>query len=182
MRVSALSTATLAVLIGLWGASTPPAQAIRLADGTVSFEKPPDLVSVTSPYKNVDLWGATYFFSISLPLNAGEPLQKVTINQVEGVENIEFKLKETYAFEGKNWNGGEKITLGEVTRDKEKKTISVTFNPPVPPGKTFTIALRPVRNPFSSGVYLFGVTAFPAGEKPYGLYLGVGRLHFYRFH
>lgn len=30
-----------------------------------------------------------------------------------------------------------------------------------------------------SGVYLFGVTAFPAGEKSHGQFIGFGRLHFY---
>lgn len=179
MRGATIFKTTLAALALMWGVSTPSSRAIQLADGTVYFDKAPDLVAVTTPYKSIYTPRTTYFFTISLPTNAGVPLQRVTINQIEGIENIQFKLKDTYAFEGKGWDGDQKVTLGEVTRDKEKPTISVNFNPPVPPGKTVTIALRAVRNPFSSGVYLFGVTAFPAGEKAYGLYLGVGRLQFY---
>ncbi len=179
MRGATAFTATLAILALIWSQTTPSSMAIQLANGTVYFDKAPDLVSVTSPYKSIDTPGTTYFFTISLPANAGEPLQRVTISQIDGIEDIQFLLKETYAFEGKGWDGDRKVTLGEVTRDKEKPTIAVTFNPPVPPGKTVTIALHAIRNPFSSGVYLFGVTAFPAGEKAYGLYLGVGRLQFY---
>jgi Protein of unknown function (DUF2808) len=55
----------------------------------------------------------------------------------------------------------------------------VQFNPPVQPGRKVTIALSPQRNPAYSGVYLFGVTAFPTGEKSHGQFLGFGRLHFY---
>jgi len=54
----------------------------------------------------------------------------------------------------------------------------VTFDPPVTPGKR-SIGLRPVRNLRFSGVYLFGVTAYPVGEKSHGQFLGFGRLHFY---
>lgn len=180
MPIPSLFGATLAVLAGMWGVFSPSAQAIRFPDGRVSFDKAPDLVAVETTFQDVNVWGATYFFTLRLPANAGEPLQRVTINQIEGSEDIRFELKQTYAVEGTGWHEGQKLTVGEVTRDKEKHAVSVTFNPPVPPGQTFTIALRPVRNPFFDGVYLFGVTAFPAGEKPYGLYLGVGRLHFYR--
>jgi hypothetical protein len=180
MRISIILGATLAALASLRGAYCPSAQAIQLADGTVSFDKPPDLVSVSTTFQDVNVWGVTYFFTISLPSNAGEPLQQVTINQVEGLDDIRFSLKETYAVEGTGWHSGKRLTLGEVTKDKEKHAVLVKFNPPVPPGTTFTLALRPERNPFDDGVYLFGVTAFPVGEKPYGLYLGVGRLHFYR--
>ena len=74
---------------------------------------------------------------------------------------------------------GTKLKLGEVTREKDTKTVLVTFDPPVPPGKTITIGLRPVKNPMFSGIYLFGVTAFPQGEKSHGQFLGFGRLHFY---
>nr|WP_199755917.1 DUF2808 domain-containing protein [Chroococcidiopsis cubana] len=45
------------------------------------------------------------------------------------------------------------------------------------PGTTVTVALRAKRNP-SGGIYLFGVTAFPTGEKSSGQFLGYGRLHF----
>jgi hypothetical protein len=51
----------------------------------------------------------------------------------------------------------------------------VVFEPAIAPGKTVTVALRPVQNPNFPGVYLFGVTAFPPGEKVHGQFLGFGR-------
>ena len=63
--------------------------------------------------------------------------------------------------------------------DEDQQSVTLTFDPPVAPGNTVTIALEPERNPRRSGVYLFGVTAYPSGEKTYGQFLGYGRLHFY---
>ena len=179
MRVSTIFRTTLAVTASLWGVAVSPTQAIQLADGRVSFEKPPSLVKTTTTYNDTSVLGATYYFTLELPENAGEPLQRVTIHQRQGVDDIRFKLEDTRAFEGTPRHKGERLTVTEVTKDSQTKTISVVFNPPVTPGKTFTIGLRPVRNPETGGAYIFGVTAFPAGEKPYGLYLGVGRLQFY---
>ncbi|MDZ4877634.1 MAG: hypothetical protein CLLPBCKN_007069 [Chroococcidiopsis cubana SAG 39.79] len=53
----------------------------------------------------------------------------------------------------------------------------IAFDPPVSPGTTVTVALRAESNP-DGGIYLFGVTAFPAREKSSGQFLGYGRLHF----
>ena len=136
-------------------------------------------MGATTTYNETDVWGARYYFTLSIPENAGEALGRVTINQRQGFETIDFKLKNTQAFVGTPRNQGERLTLQAVTQDPQSPTISVTFAPPVQPGTTVTIELRPVRNPSLSGVYIFGVTAFPAVENPYGLYLGVGRLQFY---
>lgn len=175
MRIATLLGTTLTLFAG---AIAPQiAQAVQLRDGTVYFVQPPDLVAATTTFKGVSAWGATYYFTINVPANAGEPLQRVTIAQRDGSDNIRFKLDDSRAFEGTRDRRGEKLTLGEVIRDRE--TVTVNFNPPVTPGKTITIGLRPVRNPLFSGVYLFGVTAFPPGEKAHGQFLGFGRFHFY---
>lgn len=154
-------------------------QGVQLQDGKVYFVQPPELVAATTTFKDVNVWGATYYFTLNVPQNAGEPLQRVTINQHEGTSDIRFDLKDSRAFEGTRDRKGTKIKLGEVTREKDTQTVSVNFEPPVPPGKTITIGLRPVKNPMFSGIYLFGVTAFPPGEKSHGQFLGFGRLHFY---
>lgn len=179
MRTTTLFGATLALVTSFGGVALQSSQAVQLADGTVSFEKSPRLLGATTTHNQIYAWGATYYFTLELPENAGEPLRQVTINQRQGFDNIRFKLTDSRAFEGTPRNKGERLTLAEVTQNAETKAISVTFDPPVMPGKTVTVGLRPVRNPWVGGVYLFGVTAFPAGEKPYGLYLGVGRLQFY---
>ena len=179
MHVLSIFSATLAALTSLWGFAAPSTQAIQLANGRVSFKKAPDLISATTTYNETNVWGARYYFSLSIPENAGEALGRVTINQRQGFEEIEFKLKDTQAFVGTPRHKDQRLTLKDVTKEPQSPTISVTFEPPVKPGTTVTIELRPTRNPRFSGVYIFGVTAFPAVENPYGLYLGVGRLQFY---
>ncbi|HIK04022.1 MAG TPA: DUF2808 domain-containing protein [Trichormus sp. M33_DOE_039] len=175
----------LAVLLGTAIATTAfmgaysQSQAVQLQDGTVYFVQPPRLVEAATTYNEVYVWGATYYFTISLPENASEPLHKITINQREGVDNIRFDLDSTIAFEGTRSRRGQRIGLKEVSSDRQTRTVSLTFEPSVSPGKTITIGLKPWQNPTSAGVYLFGVTAFPLGEKTHSQFLGFGRLHFY---
>lgn len=176
MRLATIFGTTLALTVGIGGV-TAELEAIQLRDSIVYFVQPPDLVEATTTFNSVNIWGATYYFTINLPENAGEPLQRVTITQKEGTDNIRFDLEDSRAFIGTRSDKGARLALGSVTN--EKKTVSVTFAPPVTPGQTVTIGLRPVHNPRSSGVYLFGVTAFPPGEKSHGQFLGFGRLHFY---
>lgn len=179
MRVSTLLGTTLVLITAIGGVTAQMTQAVQLRDGTVSFVQPPDLVEATTTFKGVNEWGATYYFTLNVPENAGEPLQRVTITQQEGTSDIRFDLEDSRAFVGTRHRKGTRLTLGQVTRDSKTQTVSVTFDPPVPPGKTVTIGLRPVKNPMFSGIYLFGVKAFPQGEKAYGQFLGFGRLHFY---
>jgi hypothetical protein len=186
MRVAILFGITLSLAISIGEVSVPVTQAVQLRDGKVYFVEPPKLVSATTTYKDVNFWGATYYFTINVPENAGESLQKVTIAQREGAENIRYNLNDTRAFEGTSdaYDGlrlrkESRLTLGAVTDERETRTVTVNFEPPVTPGQTVTIALRPVSNPSFSGVYLLGVTAFPVGEKSHGQFLGFGRFQFY---
>lgn len=178
MRVTTLLGTTL-TLITAMGVTAQVTQAVQLQDGTVSFVQQPDLVEATTTLKGVNEWNATYYFTVNIPQDAGEPLQRVTINQQEGTSDIRFNLEDSRVFEGTRHRKGTQLKLGEVTQERKTQTVSVTFDPPVPPGKTITIGLRPVKNPMFSGVYLFGVKAFPQGEKSSGQFLGFGRFHFY---
>jgi hypothetical protein len=178
MRIAGLLGTTLAVALSI-GATAQVTQAVKLQDGRIYFVQPPDLVAATTTFNSVKEWGATYYFTIAIPEKAGEPLQRVTIKQQEGADNIRYRLKKSRAFEGTRHDRGTPIKLGEVTSDRDNQTIVVNFEQPIPPGKTITIGLKPAENPFNSGVYLFGVTAFPAGEKSHGQFIGFGRLHFY---
>lgn len=179
MRVATIFGTTLALLAGIGELADGLATAVQLRDGTVYFVQPPDLVQATTTFNSVNVWGSTYYFTINIPKNAGEPLQRVTITQRSGTGNIRYDLDDTRAFIGTRNRKGSRLTLGSVIRERETRTVFVNFNPPVTPGQTVTIGLRPVRNPRYSGVYLFGVTASPPGEKSHGQFLGYGRLHFY---
>ncbi|BAY07233.1 DUF2808 domain-containing protein [Calothrix sp. NIES-2098] len=179
MRVAVILSIAIATVTGLVGYTLKPSPAIQLQDGTVYFAEPPRLVSATTTYNEVYVWGATYYFTLNLPENAGEPLQKVTINQREGLDYVRFDLKNTVAFAETSSHTKQKLGLKDATSDRKTRTTSLIFDPPVDPGKTITIALQPRQNPSVSGVYLFGVTAFPAGKKSHGQFLGYGRLTFY---
>lgn len=146
---------------------------------TAYFTQPPRLVKASTTYNRVNELGAVYYFTINLPENAGETLQTITIQQRESIEYIRFQLDKSVAFEGTASQEGQKLELKDISSDQKTQTVTLVFNPPVSPGKNITIGLKPRQNPRSSGVYLFGVTAFPTGEKPHGQFLGFGRLHFY---
>jgi Protein of unknown function (DUF2808) len=176
--LSAWLSAGLIASIGILAAPSSTG-AIQLADGTVYFASPPQLGPVSTTNSAVYAWVVTYYFTLVVPDKAGEPLGKVTIEQSEGSDRIRFSPKEIRAFTGTRDRKAAQLSLGEVIADRKSQTVTVNFDPPVPPGQTVTIALSPDRNPLYGGVYLFGVTAFPVGEKTHGQFLGFGRLHFY---
>jgi hypothetical protein len=167
-------------LSGLFLLSTSSVLGIQLGDGRTAFTGSPRLLNAVTTFSNVQVWSAKYYFTLDLPENIGEPLQKVSFQQKESPEIINFYLDKTFAFSGTPSNRGEDIPIQESVLNPEDNSITVIFARPVPAGKTLTVGLRPVRNPNYGGVYLFGVTAFPAGENPVGMYLGAGRLQFYQ--
>lgn len=156
-----------------------PALAVQFADGRTSFAKSPRLVNMVTTQNSARVWFARYYVTIDLPSDIGEPLQQVTIQQRQGFETIRYRIDRTSAFEGTPRQRGEAIAIANATFDRDQQQVTVTFDPPVPPGRTVTIGLVPTRNPDFDGIYLFGITAYPVGEQPIGLYLGVGRLQFY---
>lgn len=168
--------ANLATTVLLGSLVQASAQAIELADGTTYFANVPRLENARTTYNSARVFGATYYFTLHVPDDAGEPLQRVVFNQQQGVDPISFNLKRTQAY--MNQQKKQLLPIAEASTD-EKGSISIFFDPPISPGETITIGLRPYRNPRSSGVYLFGVTAFPQGEQAHGQFLGYGRLHFY---
>ena len=178
MRFAIIFSTLLTCIIGIEISASRFTQAVQLRDGKVYFVQTPRLVKATTTFDDVNIWGATYYFTVEIPSDAGEPLQKVTINQHSGLDDINFDLEDSFAISKSNGKK-QKLPL-QITEKPKSKTVSVTFDPAIEPGKTITIALKPVRNPSVEGVYLFGVTAFPKGEQSHGQFLGYGRLHFYR--
>ena len=181
ISVLALATATSVLLVEFSASLTSisSVQAVQLRDGKTYFTQPPTLVDTETTINAVYAWGATYYFTLKLPENAGEPMQRVTIHQYEGGENIGFDLKESFV--STIAPSGEKKRLdAEITLSaSDPRMVTITFTPPIPPGNAIAIGLRPYNNPRYSGIYLFGVTAFPVGESSHGQFLGYGRLQFY---
>lgn len=147
---------------------------------TAYFSKAPRLLGASVTFNGVRVRNAKYYFNIELPKDAGTNLQQIAIAQRQGQENIKFRLEDTVAYIGTNRDREDPIAIANVTQNESTGEIMVLLENPIPPGTTFTVGLKPRRNPFYDGVYLFGVTAFPQGNNPQSLYLGAGRLHFYR--
>ena len=157
-----------------------PPNPVPAPNPIVFFKKAPRLIDAYTTSSDVRVRGATYYFDIQLPEDAAEPLQQIIISQRQGQEKVKFKLDKTVAYVGTHSKKKEQLNIASITQDETNQEIKIVFDSPIPPGTTFTVGIKPKRNPAYDGVYLFGVTAFPAGEKSKGLYLGVGRLHFYR--
>ncbi len=157
----------------------PNALAVRFPDGTVSFDQSPRLIDAYTTFSGIRIRQAKYYFDIELPENVGEPLEKIVIQQRQGADKIRFRIDETRAYLSTHDRKEQELAIA-ATQDEETKAITVTLEDPVPPGSIITVGLKPRRNPDFGGVYLFGVTVFPAGEQANSLYLGAGRLNFYQ--
>ncbi len=154
-------------------------QEIQLPENSTSFSGGvPTLVGAEVPHSGTNYMSPKYYFTLNLPADANQSLGQVTIQQEENIETIQFELDKTTAFEGTVNNEGQALEITEVTQDPQTKTINVSFEPPVPPDTTFSISLQAKKNPSGGEIYLFRVNAFPAGDNPIGLDLGVGRLQF----
>ncbi|MBW4578736.1 MAG: DUF2808 domain-containing protein [Tildeniella nuda ZEHNDER 1965/U140] len=163
-------------LVGFIGSS---AQSVQLADGKTHFVQPPRFEGAIATQKTARFFGSTYYFTLTVPENAGESLQTVIITPEPAPDRVEFVLKQTEAFEGTSDREGAKLPLQTVTQDAKTQAIAVTFNPAVAAGKTVTIGLYATRNPDVGGTYLYGVTAFPTGAQASGQFLGYGRIQIY---
>lgn len=155
-----------------------PAQGVQAPDGTVSFEAGLLLRDVHTTFSGIRVRQARYYFDLELPNDIGEPLKRVVIKQRSGGDDIKFKPEKTRVYLGSHRDRTDPVKAISVV-DEATEEISVEFETPIPPGSKVTIGLKPKQNPDYGGVYLFGVTAFPRGEKARGMYLGAGRFHFF---
>lgn len=159
-------------------ASLPPIIAQENTSSISYFSRSPRLLNVMTTYRGARVGRPRYYYTIELPKGSGEPLKTITINKRQGFEEIDYYPQDTIAFQGTPNHRDNTITIEESTWDETTETMTITFDPPVSPGTTFTIGLKAKQNPSHGGTYLFGVTAFPAGNNPRDLYLGNGRLYF----
>jgi hypothetical protein len=180
MKLQSLFTATLLGLcLGSFGPGHPLARSIQLADGTTHFSKIPKLRDTQSSNNRVRAT-ARHYYTIDLPSEAGEALGQVTFTQTEGSDRFwRYNLSRIRAFEGPYSDRDVEFSIGEVTFNPETRTLALTFDPPIEPGRQVTIQVPFVRNPPRETILMFRVQAFPAGENPVGRFLGYGRFHFY---
>jgi hypothetical protein len=171
-----LTISTASLLLASQGLS----QQTHLLENSTTFTgEPPSLVNTQTPSSQAGWPSPQYFFTFNLPPKSIESLGKVTIQQEPNIQTIHFALKQTKAFLGTQDNQGKALKTKTVTLDRNTQTITVVFDPPIPPGTTFTISLQAQQNPSLQGVYRFIVNAFPAGANPIALKLGTGQLNIY---
>jgi len=173
--------ATIAVgCASLNGAIPTFVQAVEL-NGQTYFTRPPLLGNATTTRNATLEFRPTYYFTLNLPEDAGEPLGQVVITQKDGgtaARRVRYNTEATRAFFGTPGDRGEALPV-QTLFDQDSQTVTITFEQPVTPGTAVTIGLRPNRNPRLGGVYLFGVTAYPSGDSAFGQFIGYGRLQFY---
>ncbi len=161
---------------GLASGAIGPAVAVTF-DGSTHFAGVPRLVSTKTTQNQARTWGGRYYFTVSIPADASEPLGQLVIQQNEGSGRFgRFNLDNTVAFQADN--NQVRFAIDSVELDREERSITISFEPGIEPGQTVQLGLQPQQTP-SAGIYLFGVTAFPEGINPSGQFLGYGRLHFY---
>ena len=165
--------------VGLIGtAIAHPTLAIRLPDGTVAFDRPPELVEAVTRTLTPGLAGR-YHFTISVPSDAGEPLEAVSIFPHHHTGAISFMHNESQARFGTAFADGTQLNLANIGGTSDHPdTVLVVFDEPVMPGTTVTITLTG-RNPTRGGTYQFGIMAYPAGENAVGNFIGYGHFGFF---
>lgn len=169
----------LSLVLGILCSLNTSGLAVEFPDGRVAFEKGLILLDAHATHNSVRVKSAIYYFDLELPKDIGESLQQVSIKQRQGSDRLKFRLDKTRAYFGTHNDKQQELKIS-ATQDEATKAITVVFQPPIPPGNQVTIGLKPKENPELGGVYLLGITAFPAGKKPLGLYLGAARLQFYQ--
>ncbi|AUC60357.1 hypothetical protein AA637_03900 [Cyanobacterium sp. HL-69] len=142
-------------------------------------QSPPSLIDFSTPHNTIRHPSPTYYVTLDIPEQSSPPLGKVTIEQQQGVENINFDLAKTEVFLGSRGDRQEFVPV-KVFKEENSNLIEIQFESPIRANNQVTIALKPYRNPSFTGIFQFRTHAFPVGNDAIGLSLGIGRLHFYR--
>lgn len=187
-RINQLSRRPMPVWLGVGAmltvalATVPRAlTAAQLADGTTMFDSPPRLVSFVTTRDRTNDSRATYYVTVDLLPEAGEPLRTLEVALIEGrFRQLGYRLDDVVVFQGDRGDRGETIPVESATYDDATQTLTVRLATAAEPGQLVTFALSPNRNPARGGVYLFEVTAAPEGEQPVSQRVGTGRLNIFR--
>lgn len=156
-----------------------PVQAIQYADGTVEFSYPLRLIDSYATRTTAGDSSVTYYLTIDFPVQAEEALDRIEVQLEQGrAPELRYRLNAIEVFQ-ETAAGTRAVPLGELTHDRDSQTLTITFDPPLEPGGQLLLALRPVRNPWFAGVYLFATRAFPVGETVRPRFMGYARFNFY---
>lgn len=166
---------------GLIGSHGIPAAAVQLADGTTAFNSPPRLADFVTLDTYTRERHPTYYITVNLLPEAGESLQTLTVSLIEGrFTRLNYRADGISVFAGTRRDRGHEYAVAAADFDDNTQTLTIQLAEPAEPGQLITFALDLVRNPRWDGVYLYDVTAAPAGDNPRFQRIGTGRIHIYR--
>ncbi|RZM81907.1 DUF2808 domain-containing protein [Leptolyngbya iicbica] len=158
-----------------------PTAAVQLGDGTTVFTSPPRLADFVTLDNDTYDRRPTYYVTVNLPPDAEEPLETLTVSLIEGrFTRLNYRTQDIEVFTGTRRDRGASYDIATADYDADSQTLTVQLAEPAEPGQLLTFALTLVRNPRWEGVYLYEVTAAPAGEKPQFQRVGTGRIHIYQ--
>ena len=101
-RTLHVGVTSLAITLGILVIQPAPARSIQLADGQTYFTQIPRLDKVEATFDSARFPRSIYYFTVAIPEDAGEPLQRITFRQKRGFEQVDFNLKKTVAYEEPN--------------------------------------------------------------------------------
>lgn len=169
------------LLLGAIAIQAPQLNAAQLSDGTTVFDSPPRLVSFVTTRDNTNDKRATYYITVNLLPEAGEPLKTLQVSLIEGrFTRLDYRLDNLEVFQGDRGDRGDTFAVESAQYDDDLQRLTVRLAEAIAPGQLVTFALSPTRNPSQEGVYLFEVTAAPEGESPVFQRVGTGRLNIFR--
>lgn len=158
-----------------------PTAAVQLADGTTAFNSPPRLTDFVTLDTYTNERHPTYYVTVNLLPEAGESLETLTVSLIEGrFTRLNYRTDGIRVFAGTRRDRGPEYSVAVADFDDDSQTLTIQLAEPAEPGQLITFALDLVRNPRWDGVYLYDVTAAPAGENPRFQRIGTGRIHIYR--
>lgn len=173
-------TLASATCLSVFSASVVPTAAVELGDGTTAFTSPPRLADFVTFETFTSERFPTYYVTVNLLPEAGEPLQTLTVSLLEGrFTRLDYRLDAIEVFEGTRSDRGTPYAIAAADYNDDMQTLTIQLAEPVAPGTLVTFALPLVRNPRWEGVYLYEVTAAPAGANPRFQRAGIGRIHIY---
>jgi Protein of unknown function (DUF2808) len=138
--------------------------------GETSFMHEPVLVRADTDNDSPSYSNARYSFEVAVPQDSGPPLGGLTFVIPTGIElpNVD-KVQVTDST-------GQPVAFQQNLLEQ---TVQLTFGKPVSPGQKVMVQFYPISNPQDGGIYLFDISALPAGSNPHPQFLSYGRLEFH---
>jgi hypothetical protein len=148
-----------------------------LSTAAAAFERPPLLEDAETTRNTVRSRSATYYFTLDGRQQTGSGLREVVIRPLPAPDTFTFVLSETALF----LDNQQPLPIDVASLGEESGGIRITLRQPLPGPYRLRVALRPVANPHTAGVYLFDVQA-RADRESQSRTLGIARIHFYSSH